>query len=53
MTLEKLRKITEHLPADTVIIIIASAAGDASEVETVSIEYHTSGRAHVVLSDKE
>lgn len=49
MTLEKLRQITNTLPADTVILINSE---DISEIETISIEYHTDGRAHVVLSDK-
>lgn len=50
MTLEKLRQITNTLPADTIILIDAA---DTYEVETVNIEYHTDGRAHLILSNKE
>lgn len=50
MTLEKLRQITKHLPADTIILIDGA---DVADVETVSIEYHTDGRAHLILSNKE
>lgn len=52
MTLEKLRQITNNLPADTVLLI----GGDADvlkEIGTVSIEYHTDGRAHLILSNEE
>ena len=52
MTLEKLRQITNNLPADT-IILIEPARDDVDEIEMVSIEYHTDGRAHLILSNKE
>ncbi len=52
MTLEKLRKITDSLPGDTVILI-DPFKDDTGEVDTVSIEYHTDGRAHLILSDKD
>ena len=52
MTLEKLRRIIEHLPADTVLLI-DSATGDCGEVETITTEYHGNGIAHLILSDKE
>ena len=51
MTIEKLRQITNNLPADTVLLIDCTA--EAADVETVSIEYHTDGRAHLILSSKE
>ena len=50
MTLEKLRQITNNLPADTIILIDEK---DINEVETIKIEYHTNGCAHLILSDKE
>lgn len=50
MTLEKLRQIANNLPADTIILIDAEEVND---VETINIEYHTDGRAHLILSDKE
>lgn len=51
MTLEKLRQITNNLPADTVILIEGS--DDMTDCESVKIEYHSDGRAHLILSDKE
>lgn len=51
MTLEKLRQITNNLPADTIILI--DGRNDLADCESVSIEYHSDGRAHLVLSDKE
>ena len=50
MTLEKLKQITNNLPADTVILIDAE---DTYEIETINIEYHADGRAHLILSNKE
>ena len=50
MTLEKLRQITNTLPADTVILIDGV---DVDDLSTVQIEYHTDGRAHLILSNKE
>lgn len=50
MTLEKLRQITNTLPADTIILIDTE---DINEVETINIEYHADGRAHLILSNKE
>ena len=50
MTLEKLKRITDNLPADTVLLINSE---DISDVETVSIEYHDDGRAHLIFSDKQ
>ena len=52
MTLEKLRQITNNLPGDTVLLIDSTAA-DVGDVETVSIEYHNDGRAHLIMSNKE
>lgn len=52
MTLEKLRQITNNLPADAVLLI-DSTTEDICDVEMVSIEYHNDGRAHLILSNKE
>lgn len=52
MTIEKLKQLTNNLPADTVLLIDSTTA-DTMEVETISIEYHSDGRAHLILSDKE
>ena len=43
MTLEKLKQITNNLPADTIILIDEE---DVFDVESISIEYHTNGKAH-------
>lgn len=50
MTLEKLRQITNKLPADTIILIHTTSV-DVGDVETIEIQYHANGRAHLVLSD--
>jgi hypothetical protein len=50
MTIEKLRQITNNLPADTIILIESE---DVHDVETIDIQYHTDGRAHLILSNKE
>ena len=50
MTIKELKQIIDHLPEDTTILICAS---DLSEVETTSVQYHSDGRIHVILSDEE
>lgn len=50
MTLEKLRQITNNLPADT-IILIDSSGSDDGDVETIDIQYHADGRAHLILTN--
>lgn len=52
MTIEKFKQLTNSLPADTVLLI-DSTTTDTTDVEMVSIEYHSDGRAHLVLSNKE
>ncbi len=52
MTLEKLKQITNNLPADTVLLI-GEDSDVLKEVGTVSIEYHTDGRAHLVFNNLE
>lgn len=51
MTLEKLRQITNNLPADTIILV--EGADDLTDCESVKIEYHADGRAHLILSNAE
>lgn len=52
MTIEKLKQITSNLTADTIILI--DPVRDACDyVRKVSIEYHTDGRAHLILSNEE
>lgn len=50
MTIKEFKQIIENLPEDTTILISAS---DLSEVETTSVQYHSDGRIHVILSDEE
>lgn len=45
-----LKHIIDILPEDTPILICASKL---SEVETTSVQYHSDGRIHVILSDEE
>lgn len=52
MTLEKLKQIVNNLPADT-IVMVDGTTDNVADVETVSIEYHNDGRAHIILSNKE
>lgn len=52
MTLEKLRQFANNLPADT-IVLIDPVRGDMDEIKTLSIKYHTDGRAHLILSNEE
>lgn len=51
MTLEKLKQITNNLPADTIILI--DSRNDCSDCQSIEIQYHSDGRAHLILSDKE
>jgi hypothetical protein len=50
MTLEKLRQITNHLPADTVLLVDTDEG--VNDVETIYTEYHADGRAHLIFTDK-
>ena len=52
MTLEKLRQITNNLPADTVLLI-ENDLDTMVDVKRVSIEYHADGRAHLVFTNLE
>ena len=47
MTISELKMILEDLSDDTVILIEDS---DINEVETIHIEIHRDGRAHLILS---
>ena len=52
MTIEKFRQITNNLPAET-IILLDGVGDDLEDAKTISINYHTDGRTHLVLSNKE
>ena len=47
MTILELKKITEKLPDDTVILIEET---DINELETIDIQIHSDGRFHLILS---
>lgn len=50
MTISELKKILDNAPEDAFVLINAT---DIDDVQTVTIEYHADGRAHVVLSSLE
>ena len=47
MTIKELKLIIENLMDDTVVLI---EENDINEVETVNIQLHSSGTAHLILS---
>ena len=47
MTIKELKMIIEDLTDDTVILIEET---DINEIETVTIQLHSYGRAHLILS---
>lgn len=51
MTIQRLKTLTEQLPPDTIILIDGN--DKMMDVETINIEYHTDGRSHLILSNKE
>ena len=51
MTIQRLRTLTEHLPADTIVLI--DLPDRVADVESINMQYHTDGRAHLILSNKE
>jgi hypothetical protein len=53
MTIQKFKTLTEQLPPDTIILIDSTTSDAITDVETISIEYHTDGRSHLILSNKE
>lgn len=53
MTIAKLKTLTEQLPPDTIVLIDATKENTVQDIETINIEYHTDGRSHLILSNKE
>ena len=47
MTIFELKEIVSKLPEETVILI---EENDINEVETVNIQLHSDGRAHLIFS---
>ncbi len=47
MTIKELKLIIEDLMDDTVILIKDS---DINEVETISVQIHSNGNSHLILS---
>ena len=51
MTIARLKTLTEQLPPDTIVLI--EFPDRTADVKTLNIEYHTDGRSHLILSNKE
>lgn len=47
MTIRELKQIISNLPEETIILIEET---DVNEVETVNIQLHSDGRAHLIFS---
>jgi hypothetical protein len=47
MTIKELKLIIEDLMDDTVVLI---EENDINDVETINIQIHSDGRAHLILS---
>ena len=47
MIIKELKEIISNLPDETIILIEES---DTRDVETVNIQFHSNGRAHLILS---
>ena len=47
MTIKNLKEIISNLPEETVILIEET---DVNEVETINIQFHSDGRAHLIFS---
>ena len=50
MTIRELKMIINNLVDDTIVLIEET---DINEVETVNIQLHSDGRAHLILSSLE
>lgn len=50
MTIKELKLIIEDLADDTVILVEET---DVNEIETVTIQIHSDGRSHLILSSLE
>ena len=48
MTIEQLKKIIANLPDETYVLI--DLEDKYNDVETVIVEHHSDGRAHIVFS---
>jgi hypothetical protein len=51
MTIARLKTLTEQLPPDAIVLI--DLPDGVKDVELLNIEYHTDGRSHLILSNKE
>ncbi len=47
MTVKELKKIISNLPEETILLIKET---DINEVETIEIQIHSNGRAHLIFS---
>ena len=50
MTIKELKKIISNLPENTVVLIESK---ETAEVETVSVQFHSDGRKHLIFSTVE
>lgn len=50
MTIKNLKEIIQTLPEDAIVLL---SAEDIYDVETVTIEKHSDGRIHLILSSEE
>lgn len=50
MTIKQLKEIIANLPDETPIIIFT---GNVYDVGTILAEYHSDGRKHLIISNKE
>ena len=50
MTIKELKEIIFNLPEDTVILIDAE---DIYDAESITVQYHSDGRVHLILSKDE
>jgi hypothetical protein len=50
MTIKELKKIIRTIPEEAIILIDAE---NMTDVETISAQYHSDGRVHLILSIEE
>ena len=50
MTIKELKEIISNLPEDTTILI---EDNDVNDVGTISVEFHSDGRKHLIFSTLE
>ena len=51
MKLKELNQIIKNIP-ENAILLVYGPDGEVADVESISVEYHSDGRAYVIFSDK-